>query len=231
MSDLMKKFIVWSTILTSIGILIGANWSYQYTQKFLSTAVKAQGKVVDLLNSSSDGDTVYAPIITFKDRKGVEHQIISSVYSDPPRYAVGAIVPMVYDPKDPSHAEVYDSFDLYFEAGALAVVGMIPLIVGGGILVFLYRRQRRELWLRENGMSVAAKVTSVALNMRLTVNGRHPYIIYAQWQDPASQITYQFRSKNLWYDPRQYVKETIEVMIDPSDPKKYMMSEKTLRQD
>ncbi|MDR2174134.1 MAG: hypothetical protein LBE32_08070 [Burkholderiales bacterium] len=63
---------------------------------------------------------------------------------------------------------------------------------------------------------------SVALNTSLRVNGRHPFHVLTQWQDPITGEIRIFESHNVWFDPTQYcTNQQITVYIEPGDPKKY----------
>jgi hypothetical protein len=56
------------------------------------------------------------------------------------------------------------------------------------------------------------------------VNGRSPYQIISQAPDPASNTVRVFESENIWFDPSEYIKsETIDVLLHPENPKKYVM--------
>jgi hypothetical protein len=64
----------------------------------------------------------------------------------------------------------------------------------------------------------------VELNQSLRVNGRCPYQIVSQSSDAASNTVRLFQSENIWFDPSEYIKgEVIDVLVDPNDPKRYVM--------
>jgi hypothetical protein len=64
----------------------------------------------------------------------------------------------------------------------------------------------------------------VELNDSLRVNGRSPYRIFSQSPDPASNTVRVYQSENIWFDPSEYIRDkTIDVLVDPSDPKRYVM--------
>jgi len=62
------------------------------------------------------------------------------------------------------------------------------------------------------------------LNGSVSMNGRSPYRITAQWQDPATSRVYVFVSHDLWFNPSKYVTgKNIRVYIAPGNPKRYYM--------
>lgn len=59
------------------------------------------------------------------------------------------------------------------------------------------RSSRRREKLLHTGRAVTAKVESVAQNLRLKANGRHPWVIHCQWHNPATGQVHLFTSENL----------------------------------
>jgi hypothetical protein len=56
------------------------------------------------------------------------------------------------------------------------------------------------------------------------VHGRSPYQIVSQSSDPASNTVRLWQSENIWFDPSEYIKgEAIDVLVDPNDPRRYIM--------
>jgi hypothetical protein len=92
------------------------------TYGFTSSAERTQGEVVAM-----EGTDAKAPVVSFKDRRGIEHQIISSVASSPPSFAVGETVEVLYDPANPDEARIDSFFQLWFGA-------FLGLVMGGGAL-------------------------------------------------------------------------------------------------
>ena len=61
-------------------------------------------------------------------------------------------------------------------------------------------------------------------NGSITVNGRHPLRIVSQWYDPATHQVHLFYSRNLWFDPSEFVDmNVITVYVDPSNLSNYYM--------
>jgi hypothetical protein len=69
---------------------------------------------------------------------------------------------------------------------------------------------------------IEASIQSVGINTDVSVNGRNPFRIVAQWQDPATSQVYVFESHNIWFDPSSYIKQkAIRVFVDKANPGKY----------
>lgn len=226
MSTSKLRIVPWIFMIVGLVLLWFGYSTYTSTQQFLKVALKASGTVVEMreVYDSEDGDYTYRPIIDFTDRRGVAHTYTSATSSYPPAYEVGDKVELLYDPQKPDQVSINTWIDLYLGVLILGIIGGTFVLISGLILYFGYRRQQKIKWLRENGKLVNAKVNEVALNRNYKVNGRSPYVITAQWADPATQTMYVFTSDHIWFDPTQYVKEEIEVWIDPNNAKSYYVN-------
>jgi len=69
-----------------------------------------------------------------------------------------------------------------------------------------------------------ARFEGVDYDTSLTINGKHPWRLMAQWQHPATKKVYSFRSDPIWFDPSPYVnRETLDVMVNADDPSQYQI--------
>lgn len=84
------------------------------TALFLRTAQPTTGTIVELIErESDDGDTLFAPVYTFVDTSGRTNRVISSSASYPPVGLVGDRIAVLFDPENPSRAEIDRFFDLW----------------------------------------------------------------------------------------------------------------------
>ena len=208
--------------LIGIGLLLGALFWFRHEQTFLSTAQMAPGTVVDMVPSSS-GETV-APAVEFVTADGQPIRFVSSTSSNPPSYHVGEKVEVLYQPTAPRSACLNSFFSLWGGPAILGGIGTISSLIGGGIFLGSALSLKKKLWLKTNGIPVEAQIKSVGLNTSLEVNGRNPFRIAAQWQDPDTSKVYIFESENLWFDPSPYIdRQMVTVLIDRNNPKRYWM--------
>ena len=99
------------------------------TRKFLETAVKTTGTILDLAESSgSEGGTVYQAIVQFTTADGTAVTWQESMASNPPAGQPGDQLPMRYDPTDPNDARIDKPFRLWFLPG---LFGFLGLVFGG----------------------------------------------------------------------------------------------------
>jgi len=222
------SFVKYTFALIGLGMLIGAFFAYRHTHDFLAEAISAQGTVVDMTeshsrDSSGHSSTYYYPVIEFKDQRGETIRFTSSSGSNPPSYSRGESADILYVPSRPQDASINGFFSLWGAAVILGGIGAIFFLTGGLIILFTLLKRRQDEALRTTGMPVSARFQSVEFNTTIRVNGRSPFVILAQWQNPATSEIHVFQSNNLWFDPSDYVTEDrpITVYIDRNNPKKY----------
>ena len=222
-----RKTIVLMVVLGIIGLGLeaGAAFSIAGTLSFRSSSRTAEGRVVDMEESlGSKGSLLYKPVVEWEGPDGTKRRFTGTVASSPPSYAVGDTVSVRYDPAHPGTVQ-FDSFmENWFVAIMLGVFGTIVTGVGAGIAIYGWRKNNRIMWLRAHGTRVQAKSTGVVMDRNFSSNGRHPWRLTAQWQNPADNAVYTFRSESIWFDPTEFVKgETLDVLIDKDRPSVYFI--------
>ena len=109
--------------LVGVLMLIGAVLLYQNTTKFIASASRAQGEVIDLLrveSSRRNSSDTWRPMVHFKLPSGEIVEFTPSSSSSPPAYDKGEVVGVFFDPADPKDARLDGFFDLW---GGTAIVG------------------------------------------------------------------------------------------------------------
>ncbi len=215
-------------LLVGCGLLIGAVFLFKDTQSFLKIAARTDGKVVDLVAfESTDTDdnrrsVTYAPVVEFLTKEGEKITFTSSTRSYPPSYSRREAVEIFYLPSNPEKAKINDFFSLWGIAVVFAGLGIVFFLTGTGIIFFIWRKKRSDENLKLYGTKIQAKFMSVEINSSLQVNGRSPWRILAQWQNPATSKVHVFNSNNLWFDPTDFIDgASITVFINRKNLKKY----------
>lgn len=224
----MKSMRVFTAVflLVGLGMLIGAGLLVRNTQSFVARAASAQGQVVDLIpsRSSQNSSTTWAPQVRFTAADGQVVEFQSSTSSNPPAYARGETVTVLYDPATPQSARLKGLFSLWGGPLILGGLGAVFFLIGLGFLLVPRLTRRSDEHLRSSGRLIETQLQSVEENTSVSVGGRHPYRIISQWQNPADLMVYVFHSHNIWYDPTQYLGgKQIKVYIDGDNPKKYFV--------
>lgn len=221
----MKSFSIakYLIVLAGAGMLLGAFAWHSSTRRFLAHASRAQGTVVAMLPhySNNNSSITYSPVVRFND--GSQDIVFrSSSSSNPPSYNIGETVPVFYREANPYDAKIDSFFSLWGGSLILGVLGGVCLLVGGGMIYVPLQQARADDHLLHEGMPIQAQFQSVQFMSNIAVNGRNPYRVLAQWQDPKTSRVHVFASHNLWFDPTSFIKQKeIRVFIERGNPKNY----------
>ncbi|MFB4369214.1 MULTISPECIES: DUF3592 domain-containing protein [unclassified Pseudomonas] len=213
----------WLWIFLGIGALMLAGAVGIQVARFSDQAqmTRTEGSVVDIEGG--------CPTVSFTSLDGILGEYQSSTCSTPPSFDIGERVTVYYDPQNLERARI-DSFEQNW-MGSLILGGIGAVFLALGLLFVLppLFGKRRAAELLATGTPVQAEVVDVELNGGLSINGRNPYRIVAQWLNPQTNKLHVFRSENLWFDPGPYISESlVTVMIDPTNPKRYSMDTRFL---
>lgn len=215
--------------LIGLALLIGAVYLHLDTREFLSSATKTQGSVIDFATHRSDGTTMYAPVVSYQARDGKTYEYISNTSSSSRSYDIGEQVGIFYLQDNPQDAKIDSFFQLYFGELILFILGGIFFLIGAGMMWAGISSNRKREYLQTQGRLIQAKFQEVGVNESLSVNGRHPFVILAQWLDPVTNKIHVFESDNIWFDPTEYIKDdTIPVYIQPDNPNRYWVDTRFL---
>ena len=219
----MKLFRI---IFSSVGLLfliIGIS-SLLDTRSFLEEAFIANGTVVDLTESYSSDSTTYKPVVEFKTINNQFITFTSSTGSNPPSYHIGEAVDVVYEQNFPNDAKIRSFFTLWGLGTVLFLMGSVFFSIGFIPFLLDVFNGKKAKELKVNGVEVIASVEQVKYISNYKVNGVSPYKIIATWQHPDTSEVHTFKSKNIWYDPTNYIKNNaVGVYIDENKPKRYYM--------
>ncbi len=115
-----------------IGLLAGGLYVAYDSWKLSTGGSNVSGTVVDMIESSDDDGTTYAPVVQY-EVNGTTYSYQSSNYTNPPAYRVGQEVKMVYDGDHPDKARISNFFELW-----LIPLILIPLGLGdAAVTLFL----------------------------------------------------------------------------------------------
>lgn len=225
----MLKKIFLPLIFTVSGLIAIAISAVAYIdhQNFLKTATFTDGTVINLVrqvSEDSDGNesVTYAPEVTFRTQNNAEITFISNTSSQPPSYDVGDTIPVAYQAARPNQARVNDNSPYIFVYIGIGLGGM-SLSLGLILFGLLWRKHRLSRRLARDGIRLEAQTKSIALNTSYSFNNRNPYQITAEYFDQASNTVYSFTSDHIWFDPTNFVGQTVPVIVDPHDYTKYVM--------
>ena len=123
--------------ITGVGV-----WAKQRSD-WIETAIRTEGSVVKMIeDTNTEGETMYKPVIRFRDRAGESYQVTPLTSSNVTRYAKGDTVKLLYSPKNPETAIINNWFHKWF---LIAILGFISglffvlSLIPSGICLILSR--------------------------------------------------------------------------------------------
>ena len=136
-------------------------------------------------------------MIKFQDKNGNSFEFESST-STPRTTTIGQSVNVRYLPQDPGKAKIDSFFGIWAISLFLAIFGVV--FTGLGIPFFWLgiRDQINEKKALAYSKEITATVKEVTQNTSISMNGKSPYQITAQWLNPATNEVHVFKSKNIW---------------------------------
>lgn len=240
----VAKIACWISVVISFAMLWGAFSSAQNARRLIDEGIRVSGEVTENIREESQ-ETVrdsngrdrkvmrvyFYPVIQFVQVNGQTQVFKSSSGSGSPEYAVGQQVPVIYLASDPADARIESTGNVWGLAIALGVMGGLFLLIPGGVLFWDHRKSSMQRVLLQTGRRVEATIAQVIEDTSIKVNGRFPYRVLAQWQDPASGKLHLFKSNALWFDPSPHLRsDKLGVFIEPNNPKRYAVDPASLPQ-
>lgn len=162
--------------------------------------------------------------------EGEEHESSFSGYSS--SFHVGDEIEIYYDKEDVNKIGS-KSLDLLYLI--LPGIGSVFLLIGVIGLGVLSHKKNKEKDLRENGELVYATYLETIINRNVMVNGRNPYNVIVQWNNPEDGKKYLLKSKNIYFNPERLIEERnirmFPVYINPNKKKQYFVDVDILKED
>lgn len=113
--------------------------------------------------------------------------------------------------------------DCLEDACIFCVGGAVFLIAGMLGLLFEYQKRIRIKALYTAGYYIMAEITDICINYFLTVinNCPHPYIVMCRYRDAKGE-EHLFKSRNIYFDPKPFIKERmVKVYVKGGEFKYY----------
>ena len=217
--DKALKFL-WGTFTTMGAIIVIIGLIVFFSVCNYKNKVDTVGIIIDTGNETTVSYSV----------EGEEHESSFSGYSS--SFHVGDEIEIYYD-KDDVNKIGSKSLDLVYLI--LPGIGSIFLLIGMIGLGVLSHKKKKEKNLRENGELVYATYSETILNVNVRVNGRYPYNIIVEWNNPEDGKKYLLKSKNIYFNPEMLIEErnikTFPVYINPNNKKQYFVDVDILNED
>ncbi len=221
MKDNKKETLMW-TIFAIIGAIFVAVGLILFESVFNSAnKVETTGIITRISLSGSSENESYKVYVSYVV-KGDEYESILNGYSS--SFYEGKEVEIYYDKDNPNKIGM-KSLDLLILI--VPGIGLIFLIIGGTGILLKVSKKKLENRLKKDGKLIYADYDETIINTSYSINGRHPYKIICEWINPVDNEEYMFKSRNIWINPEDIIKERnikqFPVYIDKNNKKKYVV--------
>ncbi len=220
--------VAWLFLGIGIVLEIAAGIVWNRTDTFLENSVVTEGLVIDLVlgMSSSDSSTAgYHPVVRFATESGESIEFRSSISSHPPAYEKGEAVTVRYDPDHHYNAKIDGFFSIWIGVVVLLPLGLLFMVPGIVIITITFKSKKRREHLKLMGRTTWVDISRIELDRSTSIQGKHPWRIYADWKDPLNAAQYTFKSSCLMFDPSPHLsRDRIQVCYDPYNPRNYQMN-------
>lgn len=206
-----------------IGVLMsyGTYRMWDSQRSFIRSSIESEGRVIDLKRISKDeGSDTYAPVITYT-QNGISKDFTSNVSSNPPSYSIGEMVPILISTNG-GVPKVNTFWSLWMGVIIFSVFSTLFILIALATAAIMLGKRKKLALLTTQGTVIQANQVSVFADV-MYKNSEASYKIKAQWLNPRDNTVYIFYSEPLSYNPQQFIKDTIDVTILPSNPKIYKM--------
>lgn len=203
-------------IFLIIGIVISVNlFNYENT-------VETTGVITEIASyRDSDGDKNYDVYVSY-EVNGQQYESEMNSYSS--SFYEGKEIEIYYDKDNPNKIGM-KSLDFIFLI--FPGIGLLFFSIGGIALLIKANKKKMEKNLKVYGERIEANYVETLLNTSYSVNGRNPYYIVCEWNNPEDEKLYIFKSGNIWTNPEKIIKEkdikTFPVYLDKINKKKYVV--------
>lgn len=194
-------------------------------QAFASSRFKQKAVEVRAVISSiesyrdSDGDMSHRVYVSYSYGGNRYEDVRLGEYSSSMRK--GGEIKLMIDPDDPEKART--GFGMILLPTVFSGMGLIFVCVGLIPLIVMGKRAAATKKLIQAGHYIWATVESIDYNTSYSVNGQHPYVVYCTYRDEYRDVTYRFKSDNIWTNPQSVITcgSEIKIFVDRQNYKNY----------
>lgn len=117
-------------LVAGLGLCSLMFWLISKKRAKIATWTKTTGLVKGFNSTTSDGTTMYAPVVEFPDTRGQPQLYESRTYSWPQKLNVGDSVKLAFDPTNPDEASLLSFSELYLPLLGGLIAGGSALVIG-----------------------------------------------------------------------------------------------------
>ena len=133
-----RRSLVWSSLIVGAAFLLVAAGLTIHSGVLLIRGVHVTGTVVKLIPSTdSKGNVMYTPVFNYTARNGATYMAVTNFSSNPPDYAIGQSISVLYEPGHPESATPESFGALWFLPVFFGGFGICLIAAGWAFRAFL----------------------------------------------------------------------------------------------
>ena len=228
MKENKEEKLIW-IIFTGLGAIFIVIGLVIFVNGFSSTdKVETVGTVTKIIPYRDSNYNLKHEVYVSYTVEGREYESRLDGYSS--SFYEGKKIDIYYNKDNPNIVGTKFAGVLYLIAPG---IGLIFFIIGATGLLVKGNKNKLEKRIKETGQLIYANYVETELNTSYNVNGKNPFNVICEWNNPADNKKYIFKSKNIWIDPEYIIQEKgikqFPVYID--DKMKYIVDIDVLTED
>jgi len=132
----MINYLYGILLIAALVLICFAMIDYNKTAKLLGEGIKAEGRVIELIEVHDGDGYTYKPVFEYYDRDNIRREYRPNFSSSPSPYEVNDIVEVVYNPKALFEHKIVSYWGLYRMVIILLSIASPLLVISCGF--FLY---------------------------------------------------------------------------------------------
>lgn len=209
-------------------IIVGIFWAVS-TDSFMKNAVEVSAVISEIESyRGSDGDTSHRVYVDYfydgQEYRDVRlNEYSSGMYE-------GKEIQLMLDPNNPR--KLMSNIGLYIGPIVFIGMGVVFAVAGVFSLIGISRKSLKKRKLTASGQYIYATVESIEYNESISMNGKHPFVVYCTYRDDYKDVIYRFKSDNIWTNPEYVIQpgNEIKVFVDRQNYKNYHVDVESILQ-
>lgn len=214
------KTILFLFLIAGVYILIKGFIVLSENKKLAEYGIEGQGITIDVMCVSSENENpYYHPLVVYTASNGETYQ--SYLPESVKKNSIGDTLTFKYLEESPDKIYNIDT-DLYLDSILMWSFGSVIILIV--FLVWKLITSGGPTRLKSSyTVDIVANVVGVSTQKSHTMNGSRACYISAVYPDPQTDEEVYVRSKDLWYDPSEYLPKQVNIKVHPYNRRKYWM--------